>query len=74
MSGNLDDYAENAESAVHVEFDGSAGRSGVAECAESVRTHVRYDVDVVSVGVVCRGPFHNSPQSPGTHAVVDVSG
>lgn len=60
MSGNLDDYAENVESAVHVEFAGSAGRFGIADCAESVRTHVRYDGDVGSVGVVCKGPlFHN---------------
>ena len=73
---NGDCYAENVEGAACVECAESAARFGSAESvAESVRTHVMCDGNVASVGAVCRGPlFHNGPQSPGSHAVVDVSG
>lgn len=61
---------------MYVECVEGAGRSGSAECvAESVRTHVRCEGDVGSVGAVCRGHlFHTGPQNPWTHAVVGVSG
>ncbi len=72
MSGYEDGYAENVESAVCVEYAESAASFG---SAESVRTHVRYDGNVVSVGAACRGPlFHNAPQNPESHVVVDGSG
>lgn len=76
VSGNGDGYAENVESAVCVECAESAGRFVSAESvAESVRTHVRCDGNVGSVGAVCRDPlFHNGLQSPGSHAVVEGSG
>lgn len=72
VSVNGDCYAENVEGAACVECAESAVRFG---SAESVRTHVRCDGNVANVGAVCRGPlFHNGPQSPGSHAVVDGSG
>lgn len=75
-SGNGDGYAEYVESVVCVECAESARRFGDAESvAEYVRTHVRCDGNVGSVGAVCRDPlFHNGPQSPWHHAVVDGSG
>lgn len=71
LSGNGDGYAENVGSAVCVECAESAERFG---SAESVRTYVRCDGNVGSVGAVCRGPlFHNWPQTPRSHAAVDGS-
>lgn len=75
-SGNGEGYAEYVGSAVCVECAEDAGKFGEAESvAESVRTHVRCDGNVGSVGAACKGPlFHNGPQSPWSHAVVDGSG
>lgn len=70
-SGKGDGYAEYFESAVCVQCVENAGRFGDAESvAESVRTSVRCDGSALR-----RGPlFHNGPQSPRSHAVVDGSG
>lgn len=76
MSGNGGGYAENVESVVCVECAESAVRFGSAESvAECVKTHVGYDENVESEGAGCRGPlFHNGPQNPRNHAVVDGNG